>query len=52
MPIDGIGFSGIVTQYAMAIALTLGALTIFLYFYRRESGSFDEDAKNEMMKYD
>jgi hypothetical protein len=50
MPLDGIGFVGIVLQYTMAILFSLMAALFLGYFYVQGLSSWDEDAKKEMMR--
>lgn len=47
--IDGIGISGIVTQFAVAIGLSCTAAVFFIYFYSKGAASFDEEANLQML---
>ena len=47
---DGFGLIGLVVDYAMIIAFSLGAMILFAYLWKKGRLDFDEEAKHQMME--
>jgi hypothetical protein len=50
MNADGFGLMGLVVDYAMIIAFSLGAMILFAYLWKKGRLDFDEEAKHQMME--
>ncbi len=52
MTIDSFGLTGLIMDYAMIIAFSGSTAILFLYFWKKGTLNFEEDAKYEMMEED
>lgn len=50
MRLDPMGIEGMILDYAFLFTSTLGALLLFLYFYKTNRLDFDEAPKYQMFE--